>query len=120
MTIYVAGNGYYSDFSVVGVFSTREKAAAAGEHVLEFELDRYSDLEFKLHVYFCRADRDGRIIEEARIEPRWDDPGKRGFAKAHARSIIAISYVSAEHACKLMAEKRQELLYRASLAPYGK
>ena len=89
MKVYVVTEGYYSDYKILAVFSTREKAERYIKlcqkyrdllnslEIEEFELDR----EPEEYVYtFVRMNRDGNVIEvrktvlDSWLASAWNDP----------------------------------------------
>jgi hypothetical protein len=71
---YLVTSGDYSDYRIVGVFSTREAAEACIDRQAEYgsdnndieEWDLDLPLEMQLGCYVCRVDADGEVVTEQR------------------------------------------------------
>ncbi len=127
MKVFVVTEGQYSGYHIVGVFSSREKAAercpaAASEigsaSIEEWELDTVDDEGFLQAVYGCDIDiATGRIETYGIPEPQepcdvqfhpkdWSEV----YENEHYKRIQARSVISYEHAMKLATEGRQNFL----------
>jgi hypothetical protein len=139
-TVYLVSEGSGSGYRIAGVFSTREKAQAYidrvgpgdGRDIEEYGLDERQRWEHA-RPWGCMIDLDtGEIFRgPLRAFPQVMDPG-RAVASLHWRiaggprdrighyAITVTSPVSADHARKVAAEKRQEWLrLRAQGVPAG-
>jgi hypothetical protein len=139
-TVYLVSEGSGSDYRIEGVFSTREKAQAYidrvgpgdGRGIEEYVLDERQRWEH-VRPWGCMIDLDtGEIFRgPERATPRMMDPG-RAVVSLHWRMLggerdrighyatTVTSPVSAGHARKVAAEKRQEWLrLRAQGVPAG-
>lgn len=113
--VYVLTTGSYSDTSIVGVFSSREAAVAAGtgdsevNDPEEYELDERAEHRYgpTWSVFFRK--------ETGGLEPQRHAWQKIRHPSAceiqdNQYGIFVASPISAEHALKVAAEKRQEWL----------
>lgn len=119
--VFVVTHGEYSDYCIVGVFSTKDKAAeacpaAAAEigsaRIEEWGLDT-ADEALLQQVFQAKITIDtGAIISETpyeRAECRQRD-WSTSFVHPEYNSITAYSVVSQEHALKVAIEARQAAL----------
>lgn len=133
--IYLVTDGEYSDYSIYGAFSSREKAQQyidarnapdtcwrlSGANIEEWEIDE--GLSERLHTRWRigLALGNGEVVEPARSNESWGLPanGVEGISSVPChqnRGIVrAESVESAEHAMKLAVEARQKWL-RGELA----
>ncbi len=118
--VYLVSSGCYSDYRVLGVFSTLERAQAAKDH-----LETPNDLEpMKLDAipdcpppgywaFHVRLLKDGSAESVYRRE-RWISPSKADHVFIHYPSAASASFhviaTSAEHAVKIANEKRLAIL----------
>lgn len=129
--VYVATQGSYSDYHVLGIFSTREKAneyAAAFEgvpgdkiEIETFDLD-VLPLPVTHDAWSCHIKLNDGAISQERSYKSLHLPGERGSVyKCHTRepAAQATSFVSAEHCHKIAAEYRQRWLREESLGQWG-
>src|SRR6266850_1930908 len=132
MIIYLVSTGDYSDYHVVGAFSTKEKALEAFPSkdygIEEYELDKptvvlkrvYSDviaISDGSRWIGSTPDHDGTTHFASKLDEvdigfrgkydflQWDWPKSHGTSHVYAKSVI-----SQEHATKLAAEGRQAFL----------
>ena len=134
--VYAVESGYYSDYGIEGLFSTKEKAQHYidvrkredeywdEERIVEYELDELATARW-VSYWHCGIFIDtGEIKEHHGGESReLTSSRKRGEILQDAVSILAYSgrlftrvksYVSAEHAQKLAVEARQAHLRKES------
>ena len=125
-TIFVVTSGCYSDYHVVGVFSTEDAAKACAAHmgedgsVLEMALDSGSQ-EFLvgLSVWSCSwasgNNAEWRSYETAKVEPPADRASidKQGNLFANifcwARNQEHAEKIAAERLVQMIADKRVEV-----------
>lgn len=121
MTIYVVTKGCYSDYSIVGLFSSY---AYAKDYIInntdnysefndieEWELDYRKGVHLKNAWHFSVREETNTITEDpmSRTECK---PGMRSKITPTVWGARCISFVSREHGHKLAVEWLQE--YRAS------
>lgn len=134
--IYIVTSGSYSDYSIGGVFSTREKADHyLGEanldepRIEEWTLDDDAN-KIKRPLYLATIDLNSGEILETGLESSLADPNQRtldssildfsdrrgGVAALYAGRMIGkvASFESADHSLKLAAELRQKYLRERS------
>lgn len=124
--VYVVTSGEYSDYTIEGVFSTRELAekfaAQWGDcnDIAEWPLDKRKDESRKIvHQATIRADTgdvDKWFGKHSYLESS-DNDIKRTFYYDRSNEIIGESSISPDHALKLAAEKRQEILRAKAAKP---
>lgn len=126
--VFVVTNGQYSNYRIVGVFSSRDKAselcpAAAGEEtsavIEEWELDQLDEKGFLQAVYWTEIGaKTGTIDSEstgiysppAEFKPhRWSEV-RLYKLEGYPDKIYAHSVVSQEHARKLAIEAHQKYI----------
>lgn len=126
MTVYVLTTGFYSDYTIRGVFSTRELAQVAaemwkkignyGEEIAAYTVDESADPVIKDSWCITLRMKDGKVEQNY--------PGGKVVVARAARGtcsnppiggrVQACSYVSAKHAMKLAVECRQRILRQAT------
>ena len=124
-TVYIVTSGSYSDYSIDAVFSTRGLADAYVEELRKAKGDAPDVEEWPLDeqagaiaatIYGVRI-----FLTSGNVEHRWQyrrmvQPNDRvvgdpcSFKRALDVLVEAHSAVSPEHALKVAAEKRQEIL----------
>jgi hypothetical protein len=123
-TMYVLTTGCYSDYHIVGVFSTKEKAEAAKvDHNLtdgdgdveEWGLDAVPEHPPGLHHWCVRMDRDGNTLEARRRGndsfPSWEwAPYGVGYSDKRGGVSFNMWAGDERHAVKIANEKRIGLL----------
>ncbi len=123
--IYIITKGEYSDYQIVCVFSTEEKAMAYIDEYMKTGLAGYGDEmiieEFKVDDT-VHAEMVTKKQYEAKIRLRdgelQDEKGQLIFVRPNERGCsyfgidygVGISYISQEHARKLAVEARQDWL----------
>ena len=114
-TIYIVTSGEYSDYRIVGVFSTKEIAQLAigaghGDEIEEYEIDKYADYArrgigaYRVHIGIDNADiHTIRAIDMADTT----DEEKEPSPSFDGQSLIVLAYATDErHAAKIAMEKR--------------
>lgn len=139
--VYIVTSGSYSDYGIVAVFSTKEKAEAFIEQRRQTECYDHDDNEIEewtldeesgkvaraLFSCFLQAESGDVVHEQGRTELA--PPTARGMGttimdcfykdRGVFKNVIkAESYVSAEHAKKLAVEARQQLRAGMPRSPY--
>lgn len=132
--IFIVTEGAYSDYHIVGVFSSREKAeecspaAVAGiAHcwIEEWELDAMPDEGYMQQLFTTTLDVAGNIIYESgsntELKPRdWSESYVwPKDSPLYAGQVRGDSVISQEHARKIAAEARQAFLREQLLHPTG-
>ena len=117
MKVYIVTEGYYSDQHIVGVFSTAEKAKEYSDthddgQVEDWDVDHEKpDERARWWIVYIRIDSgDETQAPHSYWGRRWDKNQMETAEEVGAGVIRATSIVSAAHAQKLAAEKRQHLL----------
>lgn len=132
--VYLLTDGCYSDFHVVGVFSTKARADEAmanlrartdgrgggDEDVEEYELDALVGFR-RGPVYTATIEEESGEVHET----GWG--GQEGFRHPEAAAvsrpgggrIYVTSPLSIDHATKVAIEKRQEWLRKRGMEPCG-
>lgn len=132
MKVFIVTAGAYSDYRIVGVFSSREKAAeccpAAAANIDTADIEEWDmdaikqddDEEQGLlqQVFFVRLDADGNIThysDDVEVRPRdWSDGHTSPLDDKYAPGVsVGYSVISKEHALKVAIEARQKLLREA-------
>lgn len=127
MTVYVVTEGSYSDYTVMAIFSSEEKAIEyMGGHpekfndIETFELDVEPPRVFG-QVWCVSLNLDGSVQQplwsnELTDVPKEHRQGERGEGRIYPPinkyrgRVTGTSYVSGEHAMKLAVEQRQKAL----------
>jgi hypothetical protein len=117
-TVYVLTQGSYSDYQIVGVFSTEEGARRAASELAQeqyvevndletYELDEKADWTYRT-TYQSWIDHEGAIVRRDSRQ-KFAGNGGNAFAYTNPRGIIACgkSGLSPDHADKLAIEGRQ-------------
>jgi hypothetical protein len=128
MKVYLVSTGEYSDYTILGLFSTREKADAFITELAKGRFQQPNDVE--------EYDLDARVGQA--YGPTWLaritlDTGEVRASKCifdsvrhpevctvepHDNELLtAVSPISKEHATKVAVEKRQEWLRTRELGP---
>jgi hypothetical protein len=125
--VYLVTKGYYSDYCVMGAYTTREKA----QHVLplfsdtwnraeieEIELDLYLDLPAGYGYWTLQVLPDGSLREgySYKRDPS-EDLKPNVFVKAWPHEEIALIVVLArdlKHAVKIMSDLRAQAIYEGT------
>lgn len=127
MKVYLVAAGEYSDYHVVGLFSTPELAQAYIDTnnlpgVLSANFADMEEIEIDHLVGFVQREYWTASIQAKSGDWNWQSSGTepasplaRGSVRTHTQagpvsSFIATSFVSQEHANKLAAEARQAWL----------
>lgn len=137
MRVYVVTSGSYSDYGIVGIFSTKEKAEEfmggrpdKFNGINEYDVDSLPPKKWVTkYRYFLRLNgerHEGSVdstIEEEEDQPVEVSVGERGYGETEKPTIYdgsyrpsgwnwfnGFSYVSLEHAKKLAVEQRQKAL----------
>ena len=121
-TIYLVSDGEYSDYTVLGIYSTKEKAQEAMElyaanYIEEFEIDYlppHPPGELRWTVYMKD---DGSVMEAKRASPSETFKKLESFRfsseclwpKTDGRTLIFWAR-DKEHAIKIASEKRREMI----------
>jgi hypothetical protein len=122
--VWIVTEGDYSDYHICGVFSSEEKAREfinAPSHATEYgieqwDIDSLPQLQWRQcwRVYILMSD--GSWYHPSQAEGskmgHWEigDPNERGYGNNGPVYCSGHSYISWDHALKLAAEKRQEVL----------
>lgn len=130
-TIYVVTSGSYSDYTISGVFSTKEgadryisessKHCYSEDRVEEFQLDSESEKIMRTVWWAYCSVPTGEVVAcycskgMANKNHRVDDWDGDSIDNQKA-NVLACSYVSEEHAIKVAVERRQEVLRRRAYA----
>lgn len=142
--VFIVMSGEYSDYSVEGVFTTREKAEAFIELHKRLDAEQYGDKLGARYNWGVRRWRIDKPLDEVIKEQwscsidgktgniTWEDDGlervrSSRVAKRGGSSVYEVpesdefrcrgySFVSAEHARKIAAEARQRMLAKRALA----
>lgn len=119
--VFVAHQGEYSDRHVVGVFSTREKAAqysgAEPFNIEEWIVDNEYEVPGNLQAFYIDMDRDGNTVRsfvgsyygnlsEPHAYTKWDGTT---YAPTGIWQFQLLAR-SMEHAVKIANEKRAQLI----------
>jgi hypothetical protein len=125
MKVWLATAGCYSDFSVIGVFSTRKAAEEVsrmshdGNNPACYEVDELEGGSRKDKFYCHLEMKTGKVVNQGvtqgyQVVPKNTRVGSPAYlfgpVPQHNTIINAESYVSAKHALKLAIEYRQKLL----------
>ena len=123
MKIFAVSSGVYSDYHINAVFSTRELAQAyiakRGDglwdpNIEEWKVDEEADFIARPLYWAAVYLKTGDLVpEHCRTSTQWASPSARAYDEprlVYTNRIVAGSFVSQEHALKLAAEKRQEIL----------
>lgn len=135
--VYVVTSGEYSDYRIVGIYSTEDKAqrvmdADRGDidlydeyRIEEWDIDEIDHSEYVLKTgYYARIKTENGDIYDsgqferyvkpnARIGSSWDDIPDWSYKYNHTQT--AVSYISSEHAVKLAVEYRQTWLRKTRI-----
>lgn len=117
MKVYVATKGEYSDYRIVGVFSTQDKADECisklerPTSVIEYEVDEMASAK-EIPVYRCYIEltADGKLVDLGSMEEFRAPRSVEVETYPASQRIYVSSAVSREHAEKVAIEKRQEWL----------
>lgn len=121
--IYVLTQGSYSDYQILGVFTSRDKALEfcpalesglnedSGEKPVleEWDLDPERPEEFMQETWHVYLNFDGQVS----MESNYAEEHPRDYSSSgilHDRKVIGTSVVSRDHAMKLAVERRQQHL----------
>lgn len=117
MKIYIVTDGIYSNYHVVGVYSTQEAAErakvlyASDNDIEEFELDAMPDTpNDRLYPYEVSIHKDGNVADVCRlsvVESWYPDRWFRSFSNA---VVFIIRAQDEKHAVKIANEKRAHLI----------
>lgn len=135
MKVYAIENGEYSDYHIVGVFSTRENAEYACQHlrdggqVVEWELDPHiDDLHAGYVPFLVQMLKDGTVERTEQKEResftfsnedifgvkgiwrRTEAPAYRGDPNVQDCLLLHIWAKDLQHAIKICNEKRAQLI----------
>lgn len=124
--IYVVTDGEYSDYHIIGVCSTPERASVVatlyGGTVEEYELDRNVDLmEHGYRMFKVRMRDNGDTLELNEIDPAMETSGY--LTKDRKDGELILSYCvwaeNPEHAAKIVNEKRAILIASGRWGLFG-
>ena len=118
MTIYLVSDGEYSDYSILGLYSTKEKAEEAralyaAERIEEWEVDVLpphppGELRWIVHVHDS-----GDVVS---VEPQTAEDkyvafeSFRKYWEPKDARILTLWARDKEHAIKIASEKRREMI----------
>lgn len=136
-SIWVVEEGDYSDYRVVGVFSSeanaRQIAALTGGEVAEWPLDpNIAELNQGLHVYLVQMRKDGTVERRERMQNSGDcltsigvSIWRRSQAPAYGPNTpdVMTAYVWATdetHAIKIVNEHRAEWIASGKWETHGR
>jgi len=118
--IYVVTEGEYSDYHIVGLYSSEETAAAAaqkcdGGRVEEYELDGNADLVARGYwVYSVVMDIDGNTAQVYEYGAPGSVSSEGYICKWHSDETLHLSAKvcakSKEHAVKIANDKRAQII----------
>ena len=124
--VYLVSDGCYSDYSVLGIYSTRTLAEKAHElynadnEIEEFDLDDFPDSPPGMQAYKVDMDRHGTATAERIKVPAADDTDFGTPIPAYLKSkdplwqdpsySLEVWAESPEHAIKIMNEKRLQMI----------
>lgn len=119
-TIYLVTTGDYSDYHVLGAYSTKTKAERAQDlyqayDIEEYELDDMPDAPPGLVYWRVEMDRDGNTQHIMRQSAPGEPPvmdWRPGFGKIGAQPYVAFSVWAKDeaHAIKIANERRTRLI----------
>lgn len=119
MKIYIVTKGAYSDYHIVGVYSTPEIAEryknlepGADADIEEWDIDvLYSPLEHGYKFWYVSFDKEGNVDYITETNMAEDGEAARNEYYIHTRGITFHLYAKdREHAIKIASEKRFMIL----------
>lgn len=114
-TIYLVTDGEYSDYRVLGVYSTEEKAEAArnlwvAENAIEeYELDAMSETPPGLFPFEVSMDAQGNTKNTRRVSVEFFKPENRPYGD-DVHVDFRVWATDQEHAIKIANEHRTQLI----------
>jgi hypothetical protein len=111
--VYVVTRGRYSDCSNFGVYSTRERAEAAGGEIEEWILDNDPQRPGHFKCFHVVMDRDGNVWRANVTEYLGEHPkpSRRGKRQEHPGSYdFEVFGTDLEHAVKVVNEQRIQMI----------
>lgn len=114
-TIYVVSTGDYSDYHILGVCSTKEKAvtlqtATGADHLEEWPLDELADMAAKgFREWRVQMQRDGTVIE-CRCSALSERTDLRDYAGPGNNVRFYCNAKSQDHAVKIANERRAQMI----------
>lgn len=123
MKLYLVTKGQYSDYSVVGVYSTADKAAAAAcvytdaNEIDEIDLDPESPWPVGLRRYRVWMSMDGAKSSVFQTDPSVVDhqPAVTGYNKSEVLFHLWAS--DEQHAAKIASEQRAQMIVAGNWPP---
>ena len=127
MKIYIVSDGDYSDYHIIGIYSTREKAEYAKSLYLsenkiwETTLDYLPEHPNGCLPYFVRMDSEGNVKHSGREDPDVISGCKWGAYYLKEEGVEKLEFffkmwaTDEEHAIKIASEYRRRLLAEAAL-----
>lgn len=128
MKIYIVSDGDYSDYHIIGIYSTREKAEYAKNLYLAKNKIRETTLDYLPEhpngclPWFVRMDSEGNVKNSGREDPNIISGCKWGAYylkdKGGAKELeffFKMWATDEEHAIKIASEYRRRLLAEAAL-----
>ena len=113
-TIYVVTEGCYSDYSICGVYSTKEKAEHAKVVWLDSDIEEYEldDLESKSNMFFYEVQMDvnGNTRKVSKTRPTIDAWWPCGGMQGDGFCSFFMWADNEKHAVKIANERRVQLI----------
>jgi len=126
--VYLVTDGEYSDYQILGIYSTREKAEHAKElwnaknEIEEFKLDEMLECPPGMRAWTVKMLRDGDVKEISRATPEMSmfandekhqyisNPGLWGGKYYRSYLVSTVWAENETHAAKIVNEKRAQLI----------
>ena len=117
MKVFIVSSGSYSDYHILGIYSTREKAEhakklyASDNEIEEFNLDEIPNVPPGLFLYGVHMNKNGDV-KEAKITYAADEYLEWHPFSGYGEPVVCFNVFAEDeaHAIKIANEKRIQLI----------